>query len=102
MAPYGACGVSQSRTRSNAQFEAERFWKGFRKKNKPDRKCSRSKKKHARKFFRSKGKYAREVIFRISNLYYEFGISNFHVRAVLPKAQSSQGSDFEGTVEQEQ
>ena len=32
MAPYGACEVAQSNARSNAQFEAERFRKGFRRK----------------------------------------------------------------------
>ena len=32
MAPDGACGVAQSTARSNAEFEAERFRKGFRKK----------------------------------------------------------------------
>ena len=31
MAPDGACGVEQSKARSNAKFEAERFRKGFRK-----------------------------------------------------------------------
>ena len=34
MAPYGACEVAQSTARSNAQFEAERFRKEFRRKNK--------------------------------------------------------------------
>ena len=33
MAPDGACGVAQSAARSNAEFEAERFRKGFRKKH---------------------------------------------------------------------
>ena len=33
MAPYGACEVAQSTARSKAQFEAERFRKGFRRKN---------------------------------------------------------------------
>ena len=32
MAPYGACEVAQSTARRNAQFEAERFRKGFRRK----------------------------------------------------------------------
>ena len=32
MAPYGACEVAQSTARSNAQFEAERFRKGLRRK----------------------------------------------------------------------
>ena len=32
MAPYGACEVAQSTARSNAQFEAERFRKEFRRK----------------------------------------------------------------------
>ena len=32
MAPYGACEVAQSTARSKAQFEAERFRKGFRRK----------------------------------------------------------------------
>ena len=62
MAPYGACEVAQSTARSNAQFEAERFRKGFRRKNKHDRKCFRRKKKHAQKCFRRKKKHAREVI----------------------------------------
>ena len=31
MAPDGACGVAQSTARSNAEFEAERFRKGFQK-----------------------------------------------------------------------
>ena len=30
-APYGACGVAQSTTRSNAEFKAKRFPKAFRK-----------------------------------------------------------------------
>jgi len=30
MAPYSACEVAQSAARSNAQFEAERFWTWFR------------------------------------------------------------------------
>ena len=34
MAPYGACEVAQSRARSNAQFEAERFRKEIRRKTK--------------------------------------------------------------------
>ena len=34
MAPYGACEVAQSTARSNAQFEAERFRKWFRRKKK--------------------------------------------------------------------
>ena len=33
MAPDGACGVAQSTARSNAEFEAERFRKGFRRKH---------------------------------------------------------------------
>ena len=41
MAPYGACQVAQSTARSKAQFEAERFRKGFPRKNKHDRKCFR-------------------------------------------------------------
>ena len=32
MAPDGACEVAQGAARSNAEFEAERFRKGFRKK----------------------------------------------------------------------
>ena len=43
MAPYGACEVAQSTARSKAQFEAERFRKGFRRNNKHDRKCFRRK-----------------------------------------------------------
>ena len=62
MAPYGACEVAQSSARSNAQFEAERFRKGFRRKNKHGRKWLRKKKKHARKCFRMKKKHARAVI----------------------------------------
>ena len=34
MAPYGACEVAQSTARSKAQFEAERFRRGFRRRNK--------------------------------------------------------------------
>ena len=33
MAPDGACGVAHSTARSNAEFEAERFRKGFRRKH---------------------------------------------------------------------
>ena len=33
MAPYGGCEVTQRTARSKAQFEAERFRKGFRRKN---------------------------------------------------------------------
>ena len=54
MAPYGASEVAQSTTRSKAQFGAERFRKGFRRKKKHDRKCFRRKKKYARKWFRRK------------------------------------------------
>ena len=32
MAPYGACEVAQSTARRNAQFEADRFRKGVRRK----------------------------------------------------------------------
>ena len=45
MAPYGACEVAQSTTRSKAQFEAERFRKGLRRRNKQGRKCFRGKTK---------------------------------------------------------
>ena len=62
MAPYGACEVAQSTARSKAQFEAERFRKGFRMKNKHDRKCFRRKKKYPRKCFRIKKKHARAVL----------------------------------------
>jgi len=48
MAPYGACEVAQSTARSKAQFEAERFRRGSRRKNMHGRKCFRRKKKHAR------------------------------------------------------
>ena len=66
MAPYGACEVAQSTARSNAQFEAERFRKEFRRKKKQCRKCFRRKKKHARKCFRRKKKHARAVIANVS------------------------------------
>ena len=33
MAPDGACEVAQGTARSNAEFEAERFRKGFRRKH---------------------------------------------------------------------
>ena len=33
MAPDGACEVAQGKARSNAEFEAERFRNGFRKKH---------------------------------------------------------------------
>ena len=109
MAPYGACGVAQSRARSNAQFETEQL---FQKKNKNDRKCFRSKKKHARKFFRSKKTMLEQWSFEfgICILFLEFRIFIFeqwfrrHSRAgaVISKAQSSRSSDFEGTVEPEQ
>ena len=56
MAPYGACEVAQSTARSKAQFEADRFRKGFRKKNKHCRTCFRRKRKHVRKCFRRKNK----------------------------------------------
>ena len=62
MAPYGACEVAQRTARSNAQFEAERFRKEFRRKKKQCRKCFRRKKKHARKCFRRKKKHALAVI----------------------------------------
>ena len=52
MAPYGACEVAQSSARSNAQFEADRFRKGFRSKNKHGRKWFRRKTTHARNYFR--------------------------------------------------
>jgi len=64
MAPYGACEVAQSTARSKSQFEAERFRKGFQRKNKHDRKCFRRTKKHARKCFRMKTKHARAEISR--------------------------------------
>ena len=51
MAPYGACEVAQSEARSNAQFEAERLRKEFRRK-----------KKHGRKVL-SKGKSMLESAF---------------------------------------
>ena len=62
MAPYGACEVAQSTARSKAQFEADRFRKGVRRKNKHDRKCFRRKKTYARKCFRRKKKHARAVL----------------------------------------
>ena len=56
MAPYGACDVAQSTARSKAQFEAERFRKGFRRKNESGfeekrsmiESASEGQKKHAR------------------------------------------------------
>ena len=62
MAPYGASEVAQSTARSNAQFEAERFRKGCRRKNKQSRKCFRRKTKHTRNCIRRKKKHARAVL----------------------------------------
>ena len=62
MAPYGACEVAQSTARSKAQFEAERFRKGFRRKNKHDRKCFRRKTSMLESAFEVKKKHARTVI----------------------------------------
>ena len=39
MAPDGACEVAQSTARSNAQFEGERFRKGFRRKHESAVEC---------------------------------------------------------------
>jgi hypothetical protein len=77
MAPYGASEVAQSTARSKARFEAERFRKGFRRKNKHGRKCSRRKQKHARKCFRMKKKHARKCFRRKKK----------HARAVISSAQ---------------
>ena len=120
MAPDGACGVAQSTARSNAQFEAERFRKGFRRKNKHDRKCFRMKKKHDRKCFEGKrsrlegafeGKRSMlEQCFRTlsglearSSNDFERSVAPKHARAVISSAQSKKQrlcSVFEGAAEQ--
>ena len=80
MAPYGACEVAQSTARSNAQFEAERFRKGCRRKNKQNRKCFRRKQKYARKCFRRK-----EEACSSSDL--ERSVTSEHARAMISSAQ---------------
>ncbi len=59
MAPYGACEVAQSTARSKAQFEAERFRKGFRRKSES---AFREKKSMLESAFEGQKKHARAVI----------------------------------------
>ena len=59
MAPYVACEVAQSTARSKAQFEAERFRKGFRRKNESAFEEKRSMLESA---FEGKKKHARAMI----------------------------------------
>ena len=80
MAPYSACEVAQSTARSNAQFETERFRKGFRRKNKHGRKCFRRKTKHARKCFRRQKEACPSSDF-------ERSVASKHARAVISSAQ---------------
>ena len=95
MAPYGACEVAQSTARSNAQFGAELFRKGFRRKNKHDRNCCR-RKKHARRCFRRKNKCSSSVFERsvaskekeaCSSIDFKRSVASKHTRAVLSSAQ---------------
>ena len=80
MAPYGACEVAQSTARSKAQFEAERFRKGIRRKNKHCRKCFRRKKEACSKVL-PKEKEA------CSSSAFECSVAWKHVRAVISIAQ---------------
>ena len=97
MAPYGACLVARNTARSNAQLEAERFRKEFRRKNKHCRKCFRMKEKHARKCFRRKKKHARAVISNVSG--FKARSSSDFERAVASKEKEACSStDFERSV----
>ena len=62
MAPYGACEVAQSTARSKAQFEAERFWNGIRRKSKHDRKCFEGKRSMLESASEGTKKHARAVL----------------------------------------
>ena len=111
MAPYGACEVAQSTARSKAQFEAERFRKGFRRKNESAFEGNRSmlesafegQKKHARavissaKMARKTKKHARAMISSAkrprrtkkacSSSDFERSEAPKHARAVISSAQ---------------
>ena len=97
LALYGACEVAQSTARSKAQFEAERFRKEFRRKQKHCRKCFRRNKKHARKCSRRKKKHARAVIASVSA--FKARSSSDFERAVASKEKEACSSiDFECSV----
>ena len=78
MAPYGACEVAQSTARSNAQFDAELFRKGFRRKNKHDRNCCRRNKSMLESPFEKK---------TCSSSVFERSVASKHASAVISSAQ---------------
>ena len=79
MAPYGACEVAQSTARSNAQFEAERFRKEFRRKKKHCRKCFQMKKTCSKVLSNEKE--------ACSSSDFECSVASKHTRAVISSAQ---------------
>ena len=62
MAPYGAREVAQSTARSNAQFEAEQFRKGFRRKTSMVESVFEGKKNMLESGFEGKKKHVRAMI----------------------------------------
>ena len=97
MAPYGACEVAQSTARSNAQFEAERFRKEFRRKQKHCRTCFRRKKKHAQSAFEGKRSML-EQCFRALSDFRAHSSSDFERSVASKEKEVCSSTDFERSV----
>ena len=97
MAPYGACEVAQSTARSKAQFEAERFRKGFRRKNKHDRMCFEGKRSMLESASEGKRSMLEQCFRALSGLKARSS-SDFECSVASKEKEACSSSDFERSV----